>query len=374
MSVGLEAVARLKLYHWALAWLCGTLLLGCSAELPPQKPAVRVLVQRVEQVPGVAQTVLTGDVQARFVSDLAFPSAGKVTQLLVDVGDKVVVGQLLGRLDPLDLRATLETSTAQVQALQARVELARGDYARQARLLPQGYTNRNEYERTEAALKGAEAELMTAIARRQVAKDAVADADLRALADGVVVARPVSAGEVVQAGQMVLSLAQDEAPEAVFDWYEALPSGLEEGTSIALSALSEPGREAVGQVREIAPSVSASSGTLRLRVSLPAESGPWPLGSVVVAHLRETLGSVVVLPWASLSRHQGKPAVWRLDAEQRVTLVDVEVLRYESGRVLVAAGLQDGDLVVAQGGQLLYPGQQVEVAGVLAVADVGEQP
>ena len=47
---------------------------------------------------------------------------------------------------------------------------------------------------------------------------------------------------------------------------------------------------------------------------------------------------------------------------------------YETGRVLVAAGLQDGDLIVAQGGQLLYPGQRVEVAAVQAAADAGLQP
>lgn len=369
-----EAVARLKLYPLSLLWFWGALLAGCSADLPPQKNAVRVMAQRVELVSGVAQTVLTGDVQARFVSELAFPSAGKVTLLPVDVGDRVVAGQLLGRLDPVDLRANLETNEAQVQALQARVELARADHERQVRLLPKGYTNRNEYERAKAALKGVEAELMTAMARRQVAADAAADADLRAVADGVVVARSVSAGEVVQAGQVVLSLAHDESPEAVFDWYEALPSGLQVGAPIPVYALGDSGREVIGQVREIAPSVSARSGTVRLRVSLPAEAKSWPLGSVVSANLGEPLGLVVALPWDALSREQGRPAVWRIDAQQRVSLVQVQVSRYDAGRVLVAAGLQDGDLIVARGGQLLYPGQRVEVAGVLAASDIGGQP
>lgn len=373
MSVGLDAVTRMGLLRITVFGLLA-LVVGCSAEPPPEKTAVRVVAQQVAQVAGLAQTVLTGDVQARFVSELAFPSAGKVAQLSVDVGDKVVTGQMLGRLDPLELRATLDISEAELQALQARVDLARADYSRQARLLPQGYTNRNEYERAQAALKGAEAELMTATARHQLARDAVADADLLALADGVVVARPVAPGEVVQAGQVVLSLAHDEAPEAVFDWYEALPTGLVIGAPIHLHTLSEPAREISGLVREIAPSVSASSGTLRIRVSLPAEAWHWPLGTVVAARLAESLGPVVVLPWAALSRDQGQPAVWRIDAQQRVSLSRVEVSRYETGRVLVTAGLRDGDLVVAQGGQLLYPGQQVEVANVLAISGPGAQP
>ena len=80
-------------------------------------------------LPAVVQTVLTGDVQARFVSELAFPGAGKVTLLPVD-GERMVAGQLLGRRDPLELRTTLETSEAQVQALQVRLALARADHAR----------------------------------------------------------------------------------------------------------------------------------------------------------------------------------------------------------------------------------------------------
>lgn len=365
---------RLSLPRFAGGVLSAALMLGCSAEPVPEKPAVRVLAQQVEVVPGLAQSLMSGDVQARFVSDLAFPSTGKVAQLAVDVGDRVVAGQVLARLDPLELRVNLEFNEAEVQALQARLELARADHARQARLLPQGYTNRNEYERALAALKGAEAELMAARARRQVAMDAVADAELLALADGVVVARPVAAGEVVQAGQVVLSLAHDEAPEAVFDWYEAMPAGLQVGASLALHRLSEPAREIIGQVREIAPRVSARSGTLRIRVSLPAEAGHWPLGAVVVARLGEPLGPVAVLPWAALNRDRGQPAVWRIDARQRVSLAPVEVARYEAGRVLVAAGLQDGDLVVAQGGQSLYPGQRVEVASVLAASAAEVQP
>lgn len=369
MMGGLEAVTRLRLCSFSLLCMWGALLAGCSADSPPQKNVLRVTAQRVEMLPAVVQTVLTGDIQARFVSELAFPSAGKVTLLPVDVGDRVVAGQLLGRLDPLELRTTLETSEAQVQALQAQLALARADHARQARLLPKGYTNRSEYERSLAALKGAEAELMTAMARRQVATDAVADAELLAVADAVVVARAVSAGEVVQAGQVVLSLAHDDAPEAVFDWYEALPAGLQIGAPLSVHALGDPAGTVVGHLREIAPSVSSHSGTVRLRVSLPAQARAWPLGSVVSASLGEPLGRVVALPWAALSRDRGQPAVWLIDAQQRVSLVPVQVARYDAGQVLVAAGLQEGDLVVARGGQLLYPGQRVEIASLLAASD-----
>ncbi|SEP70601.1 RND family efflux transporter, MFP subunit [Pseudomonas cuatrocienegasensis] len=317
-------------------------------------------------MPDTPSTLLTGDIQARFVSELSFRSSGKVSAFFVDSGDEVTAGQVLARLDPVEQQAALDISNVEVEALDARVKLARADYRRQQRLMPKGYTNRNDYERAHAALQSAEAELMTARARRQVVSDGLQDAALVAVADGLIVARSIEPGEVVQAGQSVLSLAHAGARDAVFDLYEGMPAMAGVGAPIRLHALGDPGHEVEGHVREIAPMVSADSGTLRMRLTLPAETPAWPLGSTVVARLPVPTEAIVSLPWPALTRDGDLPAVWRLDDQQRARLTVVEVVRFEAGRVLLASGLAQGDRVVARGGQLLYPGQAVEVASLSA--------
>lgn len=307
---------------------------------------------------------MTGDIQARFVSELSFRGSGKVSAFFVDSGDEVTAGQVLARLDPVEQQAALDISNVEVEALDARVKLARADYLRQQRLMPKGYTNRNDYERTHAALQSAEAELMTAKARRQVVSDGLQDAALVAVADGLIVARGIEPDEVVQAGQSVLSLAHAGTRDAVFDLYEGMPAMAEVGAPLRLHALGDPAYEVEGHVREIAPMVSADSGTLRLRLTLPAEAPAWPLGTPVVARLPAPTEAIVSLPWPALTRDGDLPAVWRLDDQQRARLTVVEVVRFEAGRVLLASGLAQGDRVVAAGGQLLYPGQRVEVASM----------
>lgn len=351
--------------------LCVAFMGSCKAPEPPEKSQPRVVVQAVKHVSSPSSALLTGDVQARFVSNLSFRVSGKISGFFVDAGDVVTAGQVLAKLDPVEQQAALELGDVEVATLEARAKLARADYQRQQQLMPKGYTNRSEFERAQAAEQSAEAELMTAKARRLVVRKSLEDANLVAVADGVIVARNVQQGEVVQAGQLVFSLAHAGTRDAVFDLYEGFPAIASTGTPIRLHALGDAAHEVEGYVREIAPMVSTGSGTLRMRMTLPATAPLWPLGTTVLARLPTVMQTTVSLPWAALTRDGEHPAVWRLDEQQKARLAAVEVARFEAGRVLVASGLADGDQVVVRGGQLLYPGQSVEVAEQLSPKDGG---
>jgi multidrug efflux pump subunit AcrA (membrane-fusion protein) len=65
-----------------------------------------------------------------------------------------------------------------------------------------------------------------------------------------------------------------------------------------------------------------------------------------------------------LLEDDGKPAVWVVDkGTQTVALRRLEVLRYELNSVIVARGLQDGEVVVTAGVHMLRPGQKVKIDG-----------
>ncbi|MCF5503134.1 efflux RND transporter periplasmic adaptor subunit, partial [Pseudomonas syringae] len=134
------------------------------------------------------------------------------------------------------------------------------------------------------------------------------------------------------------------------------------GGAISVSPVGQPDIRLTGVIREITPIVSASNGTLRVRVALPDNAAALALGSVVSAHLETISQPAFALPWSALSRTKGEPAVWLVDAQAKVRLARVKVLRYEQGQVLVSAGLAEGDQVVSRGLQFLYAGQKVEVA------------
>ena len=73
-------------------------------------------------------------------------------------------------------------------------------------------------------------------------------------------------------------------------------------------------------------------------------------------------GTGIAVPWTALTAAAGGPAVWLVDAGNRVRLAPVRIQRYTNGTVILAEGVEPGQIVVGAGSQMLYPGRQV-VAG-----------
>ncbi|KPY72784.1 Efflux transporter, RND family, MFP subunit [Pseudomonas syringae pv. spinaceae] len=335
---------------------------ACSAGKPAEKALVRVAVQPVASLDVASSVMLTGDIQARKVTEQSFRVSGKLVKRYADVGDRVRAGQVLARLDPREQKTDLASANAEVAVRESRLHLAEQNYQRQQLLLPKGYTNLSEYQKARSGLDSARGDLAALRAQQANARDQVGYTELFAVADGVITARHAEEGQVVQAATPVFNLAHDGQREAVFSAYESLLGADQTEDTVTISPLGQPSIQLSGTIREITPIVSAASGTLRVRVALPDAAIAPALGSVVSARLQTRSQRAFALPWSALSRTQGQPAVWRLDDQSKVRLTRVKVLRYEQGQVIVSEGLNEGDRVVSRGLQFLYPGQQVEVA------------
>lgn len=335
---------------------------ACSAGKPAEKALVRVTVQPVTSLDVASSVMLTGDIQARKVTEQSFRVSGKLVKRYADVGDRVRAGQVLARLDPREQKTDLASANAEVAVRESRLHLAEQNYQRQQLLLPKGYTNLSEYQKARSGLDSARGDLAALRAQQANARDQVGYTELFAVANGVITARHAEEGQVVQAATPVFNLAHDGQREAVFSAYESLLVADQTEGTVTISPLGQPSIQLSGTIREITPIVSAASGTLRVRVALPDATIAPALGSVVSARLQTRSQRAFALPWSALSRTQGQPAVWRLDDQSKVRLTRVKVLRYEQGQVIVSEGLNEGDRVVSRGLQFLYPGQQVEVA------------
>ncbi|WP_440057520.1 efflux RND transporter periplasmic adaptor subunit [Pseudomonas fragariae (ex Marin et al. 2024)] len=336
--------------HVVLGFISLLSLSACSAGKPAEKALVRVSAQPVALLNVASSVTLTGDIQARKVTEQSFRVSGKLIKRYVDVGDRVRVGQVLARLDAREQNTELASARAEQ------------NYQRQHVLLPKGYTNLSEYQKARSGLDSARGDLAALQAQQANARDQVGYTELFAAADGVVTARYAEEGQVVQAATAIFSVAHNGEREAVFSAYESLLRADQKGAAVTVSPLGQPETQLTGIIREITPIVSAANGTLRVRVALQGAAASLALGSVVSARLQTQSQSAFALPWSALSRTQGQPAVWRVDAEARVRLTPVKVLRYEQGQVIVSEGLSEGDRVVSRGLQFLYPGQRVEVA------------
>ena len=336
-------------------------LVACKQETKrSENPPTVVQVETVTLTEYARTVRLTGDIRAEVESDLSFRVSGRIIERTVDVGDHVTADQVLARLDPQQQQATVTAAEAAVQAAEAVLREATSTYERQKALLAKGFTTKRDHDAAEEAYRTAQASLDAAQAQLGTARDQLSYTVLRAGVPGVITARNAETGQVVQVAQSVFSIAQDGPRDAVFHVYESIFTNEPGEPAIELTLVSDPAVKAKGTVREVSPTVEASSGTIRVKVGIEKSPAAMTLGASVVGEGRFQPCKLAVIPWSAVSSEGGQPAVWTVDPQTKtVSLKPITIEAYETGKVVVREGLQPGDVIVTAGAQLLRPRQLV---------------
>ena len=160
---------------------------------------------------------LTGRIEAEDEVALAFRISGRVLENDLKLGDRVQPGQVVARLESQNELNALRAAQANLAAAQGQLTQARNHFERQDTLLKQGWTTRANHDQAKQALQTAQSQVDAAEAQLKTAHDLVSFTELKADAPGVVTAIGPGAGEVVQAGQMIVRLARKDGRDAVFD-------------------------------------------------------------------------------------------------------------------------------------------------------------
>lgn len=354
-------------------------LTACAPKPAPPPVVPSVYVSPVRNESGAAQRVLFGSVRPRVEADLSFRTGGKVTERLVELGQRVRAGQALARIDPADYQLAVQAAAEAQRAAEVDAVQASSDAARFKRLLADGSVGAADAERQQARADAAAARLVQAQRQAELARNRAGYAVLTAPFAGVVTAVRFETGQLVDDKQAVLSLAAPGELEVVVDVPESLVAGLRAWQASALlgtSADPSTARPLPLRLRELAPDANPATRTTRARYSLPASSEGVELRMGMSAELRlEQAGRIsgAELPLGALlvtnSGNGGEmqpadaattgPSVWLVDpktgALQRQA---VKLLSQSTDRVRVA-GLADGALVVSVGAQKLDGGLKV---------------
>ena len=332
-----------------------------------------------------------GTVEARYTYRIGPTLAGRVKQVVVDVGDEVRAGQLLGEMDPVDLddrvaalAAALKRAEAQVSAAvaQSRDAVARKTFAEtQARrydqLLQVRTVSEEAFDAKKQELQVAEAGFATAQANLEAARyeQTRLNADLSALikqranlrliapADGIVVARNAEPGSTVVAGQSVVEVVDPGSLWINVRFDQLSASGLESGLSSRIVLRSQGAQDLVGRVLRVEPLADSVTEETLAKVIFDAVPEPLPpIGewAEVTVALPE-LPAAPTLPNACVLRVNGQLGVWRIEggglrfAPVKVGASDLD------GRTQIIDGLKPGDRVVLYSQRALTARHRIKV-------------
>lgn len=318
-----------------------------------------------------ASLSFTGTVEARVQSNLGFRVAGKVQQRLVDTGQMVTRGQVLMRIDPIDLRLDAKAQRELVAAARARAKQTAQDEARYRGLVAAGAVSASAYDQIKAAADSAQAQLVAAKAQADVAENAASYSVLRADADGVVVDTQAEPGQVVSAGQVVVRLAHAGPREAVVDLPETLRPAIGSEAEAMLygrDQLTVPAR-----LRQLSDAADQRTRTYEARYVLTGVLAKAPLGATVTIRIPEHKSSAQVsmqVPIGAVFDPGKGPGVWAITGHPAYVAwrpVKVLGLTDDTARIeSVKGGLKTGDQVVALGAQLLHNGEEVHPVSLAA--------
>uniref|UniRef100_Q3AS89 Secretion protein HlyD n=1 Tax=Chlorobium chlorochromatii (strain CaD3) TaxID=340177 RepID=Q3AS89_CHLCH len=355
---------------------------------------VPVTVTRVQQQALTPALSGIGTVEARYAYRIGPVASGRVLRLLVDVGDTVRAGQVVGEIDPVDLEerllarraavlraeAVVRSAAAKLHDAEARQRFAVGQEQRYTELLAvraasseQVEAKRQEAEvaratalSSQAALVAAREELAAAKADYQGLEEQRRNLLLIAPADGLVTNRLVEAGSTVVAGQSVLEIINPQSVWVAARFDQLQSAGLRAGLPATVRLRSQAGAPLAASVERIEPLADRITEELLAKVVFNVLPNPLPpIGELCEVSVGlPSLPRTPVVPNASVHRsesHGGKLGVWVVEGSS-LRFVEVRIgATDQMGNVQILSGLKGGEQVVVYSKSALNEGKRITI-------------
>lgn len=340
------------------AFMAATFLAGCGTEKETVK-APLVKTQQADAGTKTNETTYSGTVRGRYETNMSFQVGGQILARNVNVGSRVNAGDVLMVINAKDAVQQSNAGDAAVASAKAQLDLAQSNLARYSRLYEANAVSAAVLDQYQTSYDASFAAYQSALAQAAQGHNTLSYTNLTAGASGVISAINVEEGQVVAAGQTVLTLVQSGELEVEINVPEGKIGEFAAGTPVSISFWAIKGKVS-GTVREISPMADSATRTYRVRVSIPNPPSNLELGMTasVTINASDDKNKGMVLPLSAIYQNGDEPKVWVVGDDNSVTLKPVTVTDFGDNEVSVT-GLNPTDLVVIAGVHKLSEGEKV---------------
>lgn len=332
----------------------------------PRPMPVKVAVAVEHKVPIYLDGV--GTVTARSTVAIKSRIEGQLFEALVREGQTVHKGDILFRLDPRPLQATLAKVQADLAGNKARYDKAVADVKRLSNLSAKGYAPQTQVEDAKTNVNTFAASVRASQADVELAKLNLDYATIRSPIDGRAGSILVTPGNMVEPNdaQPLLVITETKpiyvsfsVPEQYIDQIRARMAA----TKLSVEVTTQASRTtaAVGQLFFINNQVDVATGTVALMARFANDDERLVPGQFVKARIRlSTLENAVLVPSRAIQVNQTGHYLWVVRPNDTVELRAVEPGPDSGEDTAITAGLAPGERVVTDGQLRLFPDAKVQ--------------
>ena len=330
-------------------------LTGCGTDAAKEAPPPLVRTVTVGDA-AAAEGGYTGTVRGRYETRLAFQVGGQILSRNVNVGAHVRAGNVLMVIDARDVQQQANATNAAAQAARSRYELARTERARYEQLYAAQAISEAMLDQYRTNERAAEAAYRQAVAQDTASHNALGYTNLVAGADGVISNITAEEGQIIAAGQTVMTFTQEGEREIEIAVPESRLAEVSVGMPAAV-ALWANSAAYTGTLRELSPVPDAATRTYTARIALTDAPADLPLGMTARVRLGASVQDGVSIPLSALYQTSDTAQVYVVE-DDAVHLVPVTVTAFRTNDALVT-GLPQGARIVTAGVHQLHEGEKV---------------
>jgi len=346
------------------AWWLATVL--AAVALPGVAAAPRGAATPAQAVSAVTpvrtaltrKLLATGSIHA-WQEIVIAPEVGgyQVAEVRVEIGDRVKRGQVLARLSSELLQSQVDIARAGVKQAEAGLANTRAALNRGESIASSGALSRADLDALRANAIASEAAVATAQANLASAELRLRFTQVRASDDGIITARSVNVGQVVQAGTEIMRLLRQGRVEWRAEVPEADLREVRAGQKVQITTVNN--LPLAGKVRSVAPTIQDSNRTGLIYVDVAGEGvrpGMFARGEILVGN-----AMALMVPVGAVLMQDGYNYVFVIGADSTVQRRRVSTGTTQGGQVEITAGLQESERIVASGVAFLSDRQRVNV-------------
>ena len=354
--------------------LLASLTLFSCQEKTQEKSAMAYKTQKVERTSQVVKALYSATMKGRETVEIRPQVSGLITKILTAEGQKVQKGQALFVIDQVPYQAALNTAEASLKAAQAAGATAKLNFDSKNRLFAQQVVSEYELQTAQQALLSAQAQVLQAQAQVVNARNSLSYTVVKSPVSGVTGMIPYRVGTLVSSSiseplitvcddsemWVYFSLSEREVTDLTLQ-YGSLEQFMQGMPDVSLLLSNGKTYSQKGRVDAVSGIVDAQTGAVSLRAVFPNEGHllrNGGTGAVVVSTVRE---DVIVIPQTATFELQNKVFVYRV-IEGKTSQTEIEVAPLDDGKsYIVENGLNEGDIIIAEGAGLMKDGLEVEI-------------